>query len=326
MRGSALSLHAGGDAAGAALVPRRTPRPALALVILAALVGGASLSSPATGQTPSPGPAPAAPNTRSPAPGALLTGNPPVRVYLDRHGLPQNTAESLALDAHGYLWVGTQAGAARYDGIEWRSFRPPSPSGSHFIHVLLAARDGSMWFGSDGGDLTRLEDEVVTSFEALGSQQAKRIRSLAEVDGPGGQTAILVGTDRGLSVVEGSGLRDMPVPPLGPLVENVQALLQARSPDGRQVLWVGAATGLARRIGTEWSGVLSGQAGLPEGGVTALAEVSPADGPPVLWVGTLHGVVRALGENGPFEPLPPRCDFLPPVRVNALMSTKKPGG
>ena len=53
----------------------------------------------------------------------------------------------------GYIWVGTEAGLFRFDGIRFVSFRLPEgeqlPSIS--ISALLAARDGSLWIGTHAG-------------------------------------------------------------------------------------------------------------------------------------------------------------------------------
>src|SRR5882672_11240000 len=36
--------------------------------------------------------------------------------FTDRNGLPQNAIQAIAFDRRGYLWVGTQDGAAYYNG------------------------------------------------------------------------------------------------------------------------------------------------------------------------------------------------------------------
>src|SRR4029078_6913027 len=41
---------------------------------------------------------------------------PAVRLVGDRDGLPQNTVKAIAFDRDGFLWVGTQDGAAVSDG------------------------------------------------------------------------------------------------------------------------------------------------------------------------------------------------------------------
>jgi hypothetical protein len=39
--------------------------------------------------------------------------------FTDRNGLPQNAIQAMAFDKKGYLWVGSQDGAAYYNGRVW---------------------------------------------------------------------------------------------------------------------------------------------------------------------------------------------------------------
>jgi len=72
-------------------------------------------------------------------------------------GLPQNSIHCLAQDALGFLWFGTEAGLARFDGVQFEVFttltHPEIPN--NFCSALLAARDGSLWCGSRAGGLFR---------------------------------------------------------------------------------------------------------------------------------------------------------------------------
>jgi signal transduction histidine kinase/ligand-binding sensor domain-containing protein len=59
----------------------------------------------------------------------------------------------------GYLWIGTQAGLMRFDGVRFVPWKPTSGEelSSSNITALLGARDGSLWIGTDSG-LSRLVD------------------------------------------------------------------------------------------------------------------------------------------------------------------------
>jgi len=65
-------------------------------------------------------------------------------------GLPENTVAAVTRTADGYLWVATQDGLARFDGLRFESFHMlDSPGLPHDnIHALAAARDGSLWVGT----------------------------------------------------------------------------------------------------------------------------------------------------------------------------------
>ena len=42
--------------------------------------------------------------------------------WLTENGLPQNTVQSIVQTQDGYLWIGTQEGLARFDGINFTVF------------------------------------------------------------------------------------------------------------------------------------------------------------------------------------------------------------
>ena len=78
------------------------------------------------------------------------------------NGLPQNTIHALAQTADGFLWLGTEVGLVRFDGVNFATFdehsKPALPSGD--IRCLLAAKDGSLWIGTGDG-LARMKDGAV---------------------------------------------------------------------------------------------------------------------------------------------------------------------
>lgn len=68
-------------------------------------------------------------------------------------GLPQNSAHSLAQTDDGYVWIATQEGLVRFDGVSFKVFnRTDYPQlGSNDIRALFKAPDGSLWIGTYGG-------------------------------------------------------------------------------------------------------------------------------------------------------------------------------
>jgi len=65
------------------------------------------------------------------------------------NGIP--TAITQTLD--GYIWIGTQSGLMRFDGVRFLPWDPPN--GEHLlstrIDALVGDRDGSLWIGTAGG-------------------------------------------------------------------------------------------------------------------------------------------------------------------------------
>jgi ligand-binding sensor domain-containing protein len=69
-----------------------------------------------------------------------------------REGLNGST-RSIVQTPDGYLWLGTEFGLVRFDGVHFVPWTPPT--GEHLpspnILVLLAARDGILWIGTING-------------------------------------------------------------------------------------------------------------------------------------------------------------------------------
>jgi ligand-binding sensor domain-containing protein len=59
----------------------------------------------------------------------------------------------MAQTPDGYLWLGTEFGLLRFDGVRNVPWRPPPDQQlpSNQIRSLLATRDGALWIGTDKG-------------------------------------------------------------------------------------------------------------------------------------------------------------------------------
>src|SRR5690606_25995234 len=68
-------------------------------------------------------------------------------------GLPQISGLAIEQDRLGYLWVGTQAGLARFDGARFTSFNPDSTPGlaGIWIHDLHVDRRNRLWIATYRG-------------------------------------------------------------------------------------------------------------------------------------------------------------------------------
>src|SRR5687768_5055620 len=86
-------------------------------------------------------------------------GRLPLRIFNDRDGLPQIVVNTIAFDKRGYLWVGTQDGAAYYNGRRWTVVHMPHRNVSNWITEILMASDGSIWFATYIGGVARLKDD-----------------------------------------------------------------------------------------------------------------------------------------------------------------------
>jgi PAS domain S-box-containing protein len=111
-------------------------------------------------------------------------------------GVFAGTPNVIAQTTDGYLWIGTQAGLMRFDGVRFVSWRPPEGNElpSSRINSLLGGRDGSLWIGTSAGlarwrngNLTNYKD-VTGSIMAILEDRADTIwiarANLSDTNGP----------------------------------------------------------------------------------------------------------------------------------------------
>ena len=88
-----------------------------------------------------------------------------------RDGFVKGVISSIAQTRDGYLWLGTEFGLVRFDGVRPVPWTPPPGQQlpSRRIFSLLAARDGTLWIGSSKG-LASWKDGKLTLYPALAGQ------------------------------------------------------------------------------------------------------------------------------------------------------------
>jgi ligand-binding sensor domain-containing protein/signal transduction histidine kinase/DNA-binding response OmpR family regulator len=99
-------------------------------------------------------------------------------------GLPGNAVFALRQTIDGYLWIGTQDGLVRFDGIRFEVFtRDTVPQlKSNDIRALYEDRNGVLWIGTSakGVGLTRYQDGEFFTYTAAENNFLSRIRAIGE--------------------------------------------------------------------------------------------------------------------------------------------------
>jgi signal transduction histidine kinase/ligand-binding sensor domain-containing protein len=88
-----------------------------------------------------------------------------------REGFSKGYINAIAQTPDGYLWLGTEFGLLRFDGVRAFPWQPP-PSEQlpgDWIWSLLAARDGTLWIGTAKG-LASWKDGKLTQYPELTGQ------------------------------------------------------------------------------------------------------------------------------------------------------------
>lgn len=249
-------------------------------------------------------------------------GQPNFRLFTDTDGLPLNSVMALALDQKKYVWAGTQDGAAYYNGRQWTSLRMPKQGASNFIHDVLAARDGSVWFATDGSGIFQWKDgEWRANYDAGSGLPTNATRALLETTSAAATPVIWVGTREGLARLEG-GKWQLFTKANGLPDDRVRCLMEAPSTHGGRAIWVGTYEGLARYENGQWQSFTKAN-GLPGNTVFCLLETVEANGARVIWAGTDAGLARL--ENDAWTTIDQRSG-LPVNIVRSLLESTAPDG
>lgn len=167
-----------------------------------------------------------------------------------RQGAPgQITA--LAQTADGHLWIGTQSGLFRFDGVSFERIVPAIPFPTEHVSTLYAAPDGSLWIGFRYG--------VVSHLDGI------RVRHYQDSDGlpTGSVFGFATGPDGTLWAATWQGLARL-------LEQRWQVLDGSWGYPGRRAHAV-----LVDRSGTLWAASESGIASLPQGQQQFVAHPGP---------------------------------------------------
>jgi ligand-binding sensor domain-containing protein len=88
-----------------------------------------------------------------------------------REGFTKGTITTIAQTPDGYLWLGTEFGLLRFDGVRTVPWQPPPDQHipSSTILRLLVARDGALWIGTSNG-LASWKGGKLTQYAELAGQ------------------------------------------------------------------------------------------------------------------------------------------------------------
>ena len=105
-----------------------------------------------------------------------------IETWSQSDGLPPGFVRAVEQDKQGYLWIGSDAGLYRFDGLH---FAPVRPAGSALqsgaqIRALCASRDGSLWIGLGTGRVLRLVGNEVLDFGSPGELTRDTVNVLIE--------------------------------------------------------------------------------------------------------------------------------------------------
>lgn len=181
-------------------------------------------------------------------------------------GLPQNGVTKILETRDGYLWVGTQAGLARFDGVSFTIFDHTNTPSLHrdYISDLVEDSKGTLWIATTTGGVASFHDGLFSHVNSIEPRGGSRLA--ADPDG-----SLWIGGYGGLKHFKNGVLIKTYSTADGLSGDPIRSLLV----DKDRAVWIGSPGGL-NRLADGKIQTYSTQDGLPNKDVAALRLV--ADG------------------------------------------------
>jgi ligand-binding sensor domain-containing protein/signal transduction histidine kinase len=201
------------------------------------------------------------------------------RTWQTDEGLPHNVVQALAQTRDGYLWVGTQAGLARFDGVAFTTCDPetaPWLKGTS-ISALCADHNGALWIGAEGNGLLCFTGGQFKHYGKAEGLAGENIEVIYQSkDG-----ALWLGTTTGMSRFKDGKFLNY-TKNQGLLSEVVRAIYEDRSGN----LWIATGAGL-NRLGPDGMAAFAMPNGLPNDSVRCICQ----DRGGRVWIGSNNGML-----------------------------------
>lgn len=199
-----------------------------------------------------------------------------VQVWDLEDGMPGNTVHAVLQTRDGYLWMGTQDGLVRFDGVDFDLFTREKIPGlkDNIIRALYQDKHGTLWAGSDSGGLISYKNGEFTVYPVSTHNALSRLRAIRE-DRRG--NLWIASFTHGLTCLSNGGFTTYTVKD-GLPHNQVRSIYK----DGNNGLWASTIGGIVKILGPGKFEVYAGEDVLP-GYKTVCLYDTETD---ALWIGT----------------------------------------
>ncbi|MFC2116516.1 two-component regulator propeller domain-containing protein [Bacteroidota bacterium] len=85
--------------------------------------------------------------------------------YSVSEGLAQSKVFAIIQDRNDYIWLGTEGGVSRFDGVNFENFTSEDGLALNGVRTLFEDSYGSIWLGHTGGGITRFNGKQFEVYE-----------------------------------------------------------------------------------------------------------------------------------------------------------------
>jgi ligand-binding sensor domain-containing protein/signal transduction histidine kinase len=249
------------------------------------------------------------------------------RIWQTQQGLPQGTVYSIVQTHDGYLWLGSQAGLIRFDGVRFETLENISRATPPNLWIRSAIEDSNhaLWIATADAGIFRMSGDSFTHYSKADGLASESITCLV----PAKNGDIWACTDAGMARIQAGKLTMFSKTPVRASCEASDGTLWlggdgaslsswdgskfvphhlAKLPSDASIralecsdegLWVGTTSGLVR-IGKGGEQLWTSKEGLADSRILCLAESREGG----LWIGTRNGYSRL--RNGEIESYRPQ--------------------
>ncbi len=273
------------------------------------------------------------------------------RIWTTQQGLPPGTIYDIWQTRDSFLWLGTQTGLVRFDGVRFTAAETLYPGLPENLWVRSGFEDaeGAIWVSTNDAGIYRIKDGSVTHYSTKDGLPSDQVYCL--IPGPGGSSwactanglarlssdaklsgakieTLHIGSRPGTEAVRAACLAPdgkLWIGSDGPLVYSGDQAIALRSiPSDASIraivcgpagIWVGTTAGLVELKGSAQIVYTTGN-GLADDGILSLNQGTDGS----LWVGTRGGFSRL--RNGEFESFLPQ-DGLSQSSVSSLYEDRE---
>ncbi|WP_181918862.1 two-component regulator propeller domain-containing protein [Wenzhouxiangella sediminis] len=210
-------------------------------------------------------------------------------------GLPPGAVWTALQSRDGYLWLGTQNGLVRFDGIDAKVFTTADTPGlaNHDVRSLIEADNGDLWIGTYGGGAARYRDG---SFEPFGTEQGLAHPIVYDIH-QDDEGAVWFGTAGGVTRLGPDGDVSTLTSADGLAHERVFEVYQ----DSSGAMWFASLVAGVTRMRDGRMTTFGKATGMVSDQVHAVYEDSAG----TIWIGTYEGGFYRMEASGPVRyPLP----------------------
>jgi len=162
-------------------------------------------------------------------------------------GLIGNSVTSIAVDDDNNIWVGTNSGLSKFDGLSWTSYTTADGLADNKIRALSFDPDGNLWIGTYEDGISMYNGQTWTNY----TQDDGLFNNMVYCIHADNSSNIWIGTrNNHLTKFDGTGFDHFPVNPQPSGMGHIHAIYA----DQDDNLWAGSClTGLSMYDEDNWT-------------------------------------------------------------------------